>query len=72
MLGVNGDSADDMFWNLLAAYIDSEDVDELQRDAAPKLFQRVIDHMSTCPECRDLRRARLAAFARRARRPKGD
>jgi hypothetical protein len=71
MLHVNVDSTDDMFWNLLAAYIDSGDVEELQQDAEPELFQLVIDHMSTCTGCQDLRRARLAARARRAQKSKG-
>ena len=57
---------DDDFVNLLAAYIESSDRERLRRESPPALFDVVVEHVRSCPECQDHCRklAARAAFGR--------
>lgn len=51
----------DEFWNLVAAYIDAVQFEDLRRSSDPALMERVVRHVQGCEDCQ----ARLRAVLRR-------
>ena len=53
---------DDGFWNLVAAYIDREDVYELRREWTEATFADVAIHVASCIPCLERRLLKLKAW----------
>jgi hypothetical protein len=67
---MTADHSDETFWNLVAAYIDADDQEELRAACDARLFERVVAHVDTCAVCKALRER--AEMARRNRQPDQD